>query len=62
MNIPAIYETMTCRFNGWWSLLLLPYTPFGLLLIALRLCMSLQVILMLILVPDGKLKRWIGTM
>ncbi|XP_064382937.1 lipid droplet-regulating VLDL assembly factor AUP1-like isoform X2 [Halichondria panicea] len=60
---PQLYKALDkCinrgRFNGWWSLLLLPYTPFGLLLIGLRLCMSLQVILMLLLVPDGKLKRF----
>ena len=39
---------------------MIPYLPFGLILTVLRLFMSLQVLLMLLLVPEGKLKRWVA--
>ena len=40
-----------------WSLLLVLYVPFGLFLTFLRVCMSLQVMLMLVIFPAGAVKR-----
>ena len=40
-----------------WSLLLVVYAPIGLLLTLLRVCMSLQAMLILLIFPEGALKR-----
>lgn len=43
--------------NGLWTLLMLPYLPFGLVLCLFRICISLQVILLLLIFPEGVIKR-----
>jgi hypothetical protein len=40
-----------------WSLLLVFYAPIGLFLTLLRVCMSLQAVLILLLFPEGAVKR-----
>lgn len=48
------------RFPGrLWTLLVLPYLPIGIALCLLRLCMSVQAILLLLIFPEGALKRYI---
>jgi hypothetical protein len=42
-----------------WSLLLVLYVPFGLFLTLLRVCMSLQAILLLAFFPEGAVKRFL---
>lgn len=40
-----------------WALLLVIYAPIGLFLTLLRVCMSLQAMLLLVLFPEGTVKR-----
>jgi hypothetical protein len=42
-----------------WSLLLVFYAPIGLFLTLLRVCMSLQAVLILLLFPEGAVKRFL---
>ena len=48
-----------CYRLSWtvWSLLLIPYLPIGFFIFIVRLCMTLQLMLMFTLVPNGWLKR-----
>lgn len=49
----------TKRFpSGLWTLLILPYLPIGTVLCLLRVCLSIQAILILLIVPQGAVKRW----
>lgn len=44
--------------GGLWTLLVLPYLPIGIALCLLRICMSLQAILLLLIFPEGAMKRY----
>lgn len=52
INIPA-----SSFPNLPWALLLVIYAPIGLFLTLLRVCMSLQAMLLLTLFPEGTVKR-----
>ena len=45
--------------KGLWVLFVILYAPIGALLTILRTCMSLQAVLLLLLFPEGMLKRYV---
>ena len=58
--IPLIGVFCCTRFpEGLWVLFVILYAPIGALLAILRTCMSLQAVLLLLLFPEGTLKRYV---